>query len=40
MKEKSSYIIYISELGIVRTSYKCIVKEHSGADYRKDILVG
>ena len=35
LKEKSNYIIYTSESGIVRTDYKCLAKEHSGANYQK-----
>ena len=40
MKRKSIQIIYLSELGIVGTNNKCLVKEHLGANYRKGFLVG
>ena len=39
LMRKSNFITYTSESGIVGTDYKCIAKEHLGANYRKEKIL-
>ena len=39
LKRKSKQKIYSSELGIVWTNNKVLLKEHLGANYRKDNIL-